>query len=164
MANDEVWSFDFLKRKWSFLGKSNATFLNTEFKSFKEGNLLYVLGQYSQLHSIDIEKNICIKFKMNPVLHGVFHRDPVLYQGNLYYVTKVGKVKKIALSMLTNTVSETSEFYEKKNSSSYYLIGLVLLFLFYFTVLVRKYLRRRDVIEILENGSGTKGGLLNSMK
>lgn len=157
VANDEVWSFDFLKRKWSFLGKSNATFLNTEFKSFKEGNLLYVLGQYSQLHSIDIEKNICIKFTMNPVLHGVFHRDPVLYQSNLYYVTIAGKVKKIALSMLTNTVSETSEFYEKKNSSSYYLIGLVLLFLFYFTVLVRKYLRRRDVIEILENGLRYKG-------
>ena len=33
----------------------------------------------------------------------------------------------------------------------------MLLFLFYFTVLVRKYLRRRDVIEILENGLRYKG-------
>ena len=157
ISNDEVWSFDFQNRKWSFLGKSNATFLNTEFKLFKEGKLLYVLGKYSQLHSIDIEKNIWKKFKMNPLLRGMFHTNPVLYHGSLYYVTIEGKVKKIKLSALTKTVSETSKFYKKSNSKSYYLIVAVLVFIFYVLFLTRKYVKIRDAIEILENGLRFKG-------
>ena len=118
---------------------------------------MYVLGKYSQLHSIDIEKNIWTKFKMNPLLNGVFYADPILYHGSLYYVTIKGKVKKIKLSALTNTVSETSKFYEKSNSKLYYLIGAVLIFIFSFMFLIRKYMKIRDVIEILENGLRYKG-------
>lgn len=151
--NNEVWSFNFQSKDWDFLGESKVDFLGVNSESFIDGKLMYILEEPGGLHRVDIEKNELTEFKANPILY-LFKDDvdPVLYKGNLYFLTNKGKVRKVALKAITNKILKTTSFYKKENSYNYFLKSLGVVFLCFSFFAGYKYLKPINSIVVLENG------------
>ena len=151
-SNNEVWSFNFQTKNWHFLGKSKTDF-GLDPADFIIDKSIYIINELGRLYRVDLIENEFTEFKINPFIY-LFkkHVNPVFYKDYLYYIDKMGVVKKVAFKTLSNKVLKTTTFYEKKNSNNPFLISAGFVFLCFLLIVIYEYLKLRNAIVISKNG------------
>ena len=151
-SNNEVWSFNFQTKNWHFLGKSKTDF-GSDPADFIIDKSIYIINELGRLYRVDLIENEFTEFKINPFIY-LFkkHVNPVFYKDYLYYIDKMGVVKKVAFKTLSNKVLKTTTFYEKKNSNNPFLISAGFVFLCFLLIVIYEYLKLRNAIVISKNG------------
>jgi hypothetical protein len=151
-SNNEVWSFNFQTKNWHFLGKSKTDF-GSDPADFIIDKSIYIINELGRLYRVDLIENEFTEFKINPFIY-LFkkHVNPVFYKDYLYYIDKMGVVKKVAFKTLSNKVIKTTTFYEKKNSNNPFLISAGFVFLCFLLIVIYEYLKLRNAIVISKNG------------
>ena len=151
-SNNEVWSFNFQTKNWHFLGKSKTDF-GSDPADFIIDKSIYIINELGRLYRVDLIENEFTEFKINPFIY-LFkkHVNPVFYKDYLYYIDKMGVVKKVAFKTLSNKVIKTTTFYKKKNSNNPLLISAGFVFLCFLLIVIYEYLKVRNAIVISKNG------------
>ena len=151
-SNNEVWSFNFQTKNWHFLGKSKTDF-GLDPADFIIDKSIYIINELGRLYRVDLIENEFTEFKINPFIY-LFkkHVNPVFYKDYLYYIDKMGVVKKVAFKTLSNKVIKTTTFYKKKNSNNPLLISAGFVFLCFLLIVIYEYLKVRNAIVISKNG------------
>ena len=151
-SNNEVWSFNFQTKNWHFLGKSKTDF-GSDPADFIIDKSIYIINELGRLYRVDLIENEFTEFKINPFIY-LFkkHVNPVFYKDYLYYIDKMGIVKKVAFKTLSNKVLKTTTFYKKKNGYNPFLISAGFVFLCFLLIVIYEYLKLRNAIVISKNG------------
>ena len=151
-SNNEVWSFNFQTKNWHFLGKSKTDF-GSDPADFIIDKSIYIINELGRLYRVDLIENEFTEFKINPFIY-LFkkHVTPVFYKDYLYYIDKMGVVKKVAFKTLSNKVLKTTTFYKKKNGYNSLLISVGFVFLCFLFIGIYMYLKVRNAIVISKNG------------
>ena len=66
--NKEVWTFNFISKKWSLMGKIKEQNLYPAYMIFSNKSDLYLMDQSSQLHKIDFLNNTLTKYRRKPTI------------------------------------------------------------------------------------------------
>ena len=151
--NKEVWSFNFISKKWILLGKFKEQNLYPNYTNFSNKSDLYVLDKTSQLYKIDFLNNTLTKYKRKPILNNFHESNSIYYKDFVYYINTKGKVSKVSLKEITNEIEYISEFYFNKNKILTPLIILVIILLIlYFGILIYRENNQRHKLQLLTNG------------
>ena len=151
--NKEVWSFNFISKKWILLGKFKEQNLYPDYTNFSNKSDLYVLDKTSQLYKIDFLNNTLTKYKRKPILYNFYEFNSIYYNDFVYYINTKGKVSKVSLKEITNEIEHISEFYFNKNKILTPLIILIIISLIlYFGILIYRKNNKLHKLQLLTNG------------
>jgi hypothetical protein len=151
--NKEVWSFNFISKKWSLMGKFKAQNLYPAYAVFSNKSDLYLMDQTNQLHKIDFLNNTLTKYRRKPILYDFYETNPFYYNDFIYYINNKGKVSKVSLEEITNDIEHISEFYFNTNRILTSIIILIIISLsLYFGVLIYRKNNKLQKLQFLPNG------------
>jgi hypothetical protein len=151
--NKEVWSFNFINKKWILLGKFKEQNLYPYNSNFSNKSDLYVLDKTSQLYKIDFLNNTLTKYKRKPILYNFYESNSIYYNDFVYYINTRGKVSKVSLKEITNEIEHISEFYFNINKILTSLIILfIILLILSFGILIYRKNNKLHKLQLLTNG------------
>jgi|SaaInlStandDraft_1057018.scaffolds.fasta_scaffold31710_2 hypothetical protein len=152
--NKEVWSFNFISKKWALLGKFKDQNLYPNYINFSNQSDLYVLDKVSQLYKIDFLNNKLIKYKKNPILYNFFlETNPIYYNDFVYFINKNGKVSKVSLKEITAEIENINEFYFNKNRILIPMIIVIIISLIlYSSIFIYRKKKKNLKLQLLSNG------------
>lgn len=101
-SNKDIWTFDFITRKWTNLGKTAVNL--SPYKIVQKDSLFYLFG-----HPIDTEQNLVVDLKNNNVLFynqgltsaNISKSEPAFFRGDSLYYFKNNQLYRKALGIGT---------------------------------------------------------------
>ena len=151
--NKEVWSFNFINKEWSLLGKFKEQNLYPDYTRFSNKSDLYLVNKTSQLYKIDFLNNTLTKYRRKPILNDFYETKSLYYNDFVYYINNKGKVSKVSLEQITNDIEHISKFYFNTNRTLTPIIILITISLIlYFGVLIYRKNDKLQKLQFLPNG------------